>query len=481
MGISKYYYLLIIVFVSSCIVLKPKNTQNQTPQKTAQLYSNTISTSDLKEYLKKLSSDEFEGRETATKGQKRAGSYIKEHFITHNISSPRKLENPYYQHFPVEALDLSLVDLSINGTKLKFLEEFYSFGLPMNSYYSRKQIVLQVFSLTQKPQEENFKGKVVLLLNDTNKHEKPLSWRKKINYFSSKGALAVILQKPNYKNTDLRIKDQIIKPYMKIHGNQKTKAHIPFFIVDDQSLSSVLKDSANTTSFSTQTSKTKYSENVLGFIPGKTDELIVISAHYDHLGYDNGQICNGADDDGSGTSSLMSIAKSFKLAFDEGFVPQRGILFLAFSGEEKGLLGSRYYTDNPIFPLSKTVVDLNIDMVGRKDTLHDNNNYIYLIGSDRISKDLHSISEEVNNENIFFNLDYTYNKKDDPNRFYERSDHYNFAKNNIPVIFYFGGMHEDYHKPTDDFEKIDFPKLAKVTRYVFLTAWELAYRKERIK
>ena len=219
----------------------------------------------------------------------------------------------------------------------------------------------------------------------------------------------------------------------------------------------------------------------MGFIPGKTDELIVISAHYDHLGYDNGQICNGADDDGSGTSSLMSIAKSFKLAFDEGFVPQRGILFLAFSGEEKGLLGSRYYTDNPIFPLSKTVVDLNIDMVGRKDTLHDNNNYIYLIGSDRISKDLHSISEEVNNENIFFNLDYTYNKKDDPNRFYERSDHYNFAKNNIPVIFYFGGMHEDYHKPTDDFEKIDFPKLAKVTRYVFLTAWELAYRKERIK
>ena len=190
MGISKYYYLLIIVFVSSCIVLKSKNTQNQTPQKTAQLYSNTISTSDLKEYLKKLSSDEFEGRETATKGQKRAGSYIKEHFIKHNISSPRKLENPYYQHFPVEALDLSLVDLSINGTKLKFLEEFYSFGLPMNSYYSRKQIVLQVFSLTQKPQEENFKGKVVLLLNDTNKHEKPLSWRKKINYFSSKGALA---------------------------------------------------------------------------------------------------------------------------------------------------------------------------------------------------------------------------------------------------------------------------------------------------
>ena len=129
MEISKYYYLLIIVFVSSCGVLKTKITQNQTPQKTAQLYSNTISTSDLKEYLKKLSSDEFEGRETATKGQKRAASYIKEHFITYNISSPTTLENPYFQQFPVQVLDLSLVDLSINGTKLKFLEEFYSFGL----------------------------------------------------------------------------------------------------------------------------------------------------------------------------------------------------------------------------------------------------------------------------------------------------------------------------------------------------------------
>ena len=480
---SKYYYLLIIAFVSSCVVLKPKNTQYQTPQKTAQLYSNTISTSDLKEYLKKLSSDEFEGRETTTKGQKRAASYIKDHFIKYNISSPTTLENTYFQQFPVQVLDLSSVDLSINGTKLKFLEEFYSLGLPVNCSYLRKQIVLQVFSLTQKPQEENFKGKVVLLLNDTNKHEKPVSWRKKINYFSSKGALAVILQKPNYKNTDLRIKDQIIKPYMKVHGNQKSKAHIPFFIVDDQSLSRVLKDGANTTSFLAQTSKTKYAENVLGFIPGKTDELVAISAHYDHLGYDNGQICNGADDDGSGTSSLMSIAKSFKLAHDEGFVPQRGILFLAFSGEEKGLFGSKYYTENPAFPLIKTVVDLNIDMVGRTDPKREssNPNYIYLIGSDRLSTELHLLSEEVNKATVNLDLDYTYNAHDDPNRFYFRSDHYNFGKNNIPVIFYFNGTHEDYHKPTDTVEKIEFDLMKTRTQLIFATAWELVNRENRIK
>ena len=119
-------------------------------------------------------------------------------------------------------------------------------------------------------------------------------------------------------------------------------------------------------------------------------------------------------------------------------------------------------------------------MVGRQDTIQQDNNYIYLIGSDRISKELHIINEQINKKHVGFNLDYTYNAKDDPNNFYKRSDHYNFAKNNIPVIFYFGGLHADYHQPTDDFEKIDFLKLERVSRFVFLTAWELAYRKKTL-
>ena len=236
----------------------------------------------------------------------------------------------------------------------------------------------------------------------------------------------------------------------------------------------------NTASFNTRITQRKSGENVLGFIPGVTDDIIVISAHYDHIGYDRGEICNGADDDGSGTSSLLTISKAFQKAFDEGNKPQRGILFLAVSGEEKGLFGSQYYPENPVFPLKKTIADLNIDMVGRQDTIQEDNNYIYLIGSDRISNELHVINEQINSKHIGFNLDYTYNAKDDPNNFYQRSDHYNFAKNNIPVIFYFGGLHEDYHQPTDVFEKIDFLKLEKVSRFVFLTAWELAYRKKTI-
>ena len=172
-------------------------------------------------------------------------------------------------------------------------------------------------------------------------------------------------------------------------------------------------------------------------------------------------------------------AEAFMKAKKHSVGPRRSILIMAVSGEEKGLLGSKYYTENAIYPLEKTIANLNIDMIGRVDKYHEDANYVYLIGSDRISSELHNISEEVNRKNFNIELDYTFNEKDDPNRYYYRSDHYNFAKNNIPVIFYFNGIHEDYHKPTDTTEKIDFEKIQKITRFIFLTAWELANRNER--
>ena len=224
-------------------------------------------------------------------------------------------------------------------------------------------------------------------------------------------------------------------------------------------------------------------ENVLGYIKGTDlkDELIIITAHYDHLGKHDTLLFNGADDDGSGTVAIMEIAEAFMLAKRDGKGPRRSILIMPVSGEEKGLLGSKYYTDNPVFPLRKTIANLNIDMIGRIDNMHIDGNYVYLIGSDMLSKELHNISEKINKKHIGLELDYTYNTEDDPHRYYYRSDHYNFAKNNIPVIFYFNGVHEDYHKTTDTIEKIDFNKIEKITRFVFLTAWELANREERIK
>jgi len=193
------------------------------------------------------------------------------------------------------------------------------------------------------------------------------------------------------------------------------------------------------------------------------------------------EVYNGADDNASGSSALMELAQSFQMAKKQGNGPKRSILFLHLTGEEIGLYGSKYYVENPVFSLDSTVVDLNIDMVGRVDEAHlDKKDYIYLIGSNRLSQDLHKLSEKVNKSYTNLNLDYTYNASNDPYKYYERSDHYNFAKNNIPVIFYFNGSHEDYHKITDTADKIDFDLLALRTKLVFYTAWEIANREDRL-
>jgi hypothetical protein len=226
------------------------------------------------------------------------------------------------------------------------------------------------------------------------------------------------------------------------------------------------------------------SENVLAYIPGteKPNEIVVISAHLDHIGMDrNGQVFNGADDDGSGTVAILEIAEAFKKAASEGNGPKRSVLFLHVTAEERGLLGSLYYTTNPIFPMSNTVTDLNIDMIGRVDDRHLNNpNYVYLIGSDKLSTELHKLSEEVNEKYVNLKLDYKYNDDEDPNRFYYRSDHYNFAKFGVPVIFYFNGVHRDYHGLGDTPDKINYEILQKRTRLIFHTAWEVANREHRL-
>jgi Zn-dependent M28 family amino/carboxypeptidase len=228
--------------------------------------------------------------------------------------------------------------------------------------------------------------------------------------------------------------------------------------------------------------ETVQAENVLGLIEGtdKKEEVVVVTAHYDHLGVQDGVVFNGADDDGTGTVAILEVAEAFMAAVNDGFRPRRSILFMPVSGEEKGLLGSEYYSDHPVYPLEKTVCDLNIDMIGRVDEKHVGEpQYIYVIGSDKLSSQLHLANESANKIVSNLELDYTFNSPDDPNQFYYRSDHYNFAKHGIPVIFYFSGVHEDYHKATDDIEKILFPRATRVAQLVFATAWEAANRQEK--
>lgn len=224
-------------------------------------------------------------------------------------------------------------------------------------------------------------------------------------------------------------------------------------------------------------SQLKSSQNVLAYIEGSVhpDELLIISAHSDHLGIVNNRINPGADDNASGTAAVMEIAEAFKLAQSKGFGPKRSIMFIHFTGEEEGLYGSRYYVEHPIFPLGNTFANLNIDMIGRVDQVHiENPDYIYLIGADRISTELHYVSEAANEQFTNLTLDYTFNRENDPNRYYYRSDHYNFAQYGIPVIFYFNGEHQDYHQPTDTPDKIHYDLLETRTKLIFTTAWYLA-------
>ena len=225
------------------------------------------------------------------------------------------------------------------------------------------------------------------------------------------------------------------------------------------------------------------SENIWAFIEGaeKPNEIIVISAHYDHVGTKDGEVYNGADDDGSGTSALLELAQAFQIAKKEGHGPKRSILFLHVTGEEHGLHGSRFYSENPLFPLENTVADVNIDMIGRRDEIHPNtNNYVYVIGANRLSSELDFVSSIMNQKYVGLDLDYRFNDPKDPNHFYERSDHYNFAKHGVPSIFFFNGVHADYHKKTDEPDKIEYDALAKRAQLAFVTAWELANRKDRI-
>lgn len=232
-------------------------------------------------------------------------------------------------------------------------------------------------------------------------------------------------------------------------------------------------------------------QNVVGVLEGADaklkDEYVVFSAHYDHLkSADDGEVYNGADDDGSGTVSVLEIAQAFTV----GPRPRRSILIVFHTAEELGLFGSEFNTDHePAIPLAKLVADFNIDMIGRSKPAGDNDardrelsdkDTLYLIGSDKLSTELHKLSEATNNDTAHLKLDYRLNAESHPERLYYRSDHYNYAKHGIPVIFYFTGLHRDYHRTTDDVDKIDFEKMERIARMIFATGWRVANLDHRL-
>ncbi|MBC7904642.1 MAG: M28 family peptidase [Gemmatimonadaceae bacterium] len=495
-------------------------------QEPADKFAATITKEDLKKQLTVIAGPEMEGRETGTEGQRKAAAYIAAQFKSIGLLPAPGTDN--YQQYYAVGYDSLLNSTFSFGNKALFSGKDYVDETAINNSakVTAKEIVFVGYGIQDAKyndfEKKNVKGKVVIFFTGEPKVDgnylisgtKVLSpWGsgrglpEKLAAARKNGAVAAIVVNTGMDSISTAYARISKKTNMRLSktGSESINAiTIPGGLAaslfgDDfaKRLLTVAKLNAllNTELWSAR-EKVSYefneqkfnvnASNVAGYIEGtdKKDEYVVLTGHYDHLGIRNGKIYFGADDDGSGTCAVIEMAEAFAKAKAEGNGPRRTIVFMTVSGEEKGLWGSEYYGDHPLFPLEKTSVNLNTDMVGRIDpkrTQGDSMNYVYVIGDDKLSTELKTVSESVNQKYSKLELDYKYNDPKDPERIYYRSDHYNFARKGVPIIFYFNGTHKDYHQPTDTVEKIVWDLYEKRVRFVFYTAWEMANREGMMK
>ncbi|HLZ17064.1 MAG TPA: M28 family peptidase [Cyclobacteriaceae bacterium] len=478
------------------------------PNPLAMQYAQLITTADLKDNLSIIASDALEGRYTGSRGQKMAAAFINNYFETLGLAGP--VNGSHYMPVELSSSKPGDVYLKVGTNRYVNFNEIVYFGQSDSGGEISLEVVFAGKANDADLAYLDVKDKAVVILIDGLSFNLFGALRKTAAQVREKGArmvLAVANSKPEeFKPFADQLKGFLGEGSLSL-GKPDASQNKGMFLVDQSVISKIFNNSfEKLTKASTDDpakkplakikpsrvvyqvsmeTKTVKSENMLGYLEGtdKKDELIVVSAHFDHIGLHDGEdkVNNGADDDGSGTVTVLQLAKAFSQAKKEGHGPRRSILFMTVTGEEEGLFGSEYYVTHPVFPLANTVADLNIDMVGRRDPEHSGKpDYVYVIGSDKLSSELHEINERNNKEYTKLDFDYTYNDVNHPTNLYKRSDHWNFAKNNVPIVFYFDGIHEDYHKPSDEVSKIDFDLLAKRGKIVFYTAWELANRDNRI-
>lgn len=485
-------------------------------------FSKTINKDNAYKHLSILASDAYEGRETGKKGSWLAADYIKSYFKSLGLKGPVK--GDHFQPVDMVTYGLSQV-LTIEGQAADPIKSFYNLSPSVSESgyaFNTSEVLFAGYGLNKDNYNDyqgyNVTGKVVMVfrtgepLGTTSSKNTGGSINTKIKYLSDQKAKAVLVIDPSIDNMPEDLKSYLESEQMVMKTKENIERmnspqEIPVIYIGTNVANQILQSAKLTVdglkrkitesqkpasveipvAFSASAKKTETkvrAENVLGYLEGSDprlkSEVLVITAHYDHIGITPNvegadKINNGADDDGSGTTGVLMLAEAFANAKKAGKGPKRSILFMTVTGEEKGLLGSEWYSEYPIFPLKNTITNLNIDMIGRGDKAHaSDNNFVYIIGSDMLSSDLDRIGKKANEDYVKINLDERYNNRTDPNRFYYRSDHYNFAKHGIPVIFYFNGVHDDYHRPGDEVSKIDFPMLAKRAKLVYFTAWELA-------
>jgi hypothetical protein len=494
-----------------------------------QLAKEFITKEGLKRHLEILASDEYEGRETGLEGQKKAARYIADYFESKGL--PKIFgDTSYFQSIAFSSNRWTRIDLTTDSTSHRHLWNYYAYP-SLNSDQDTmafEEIVFLGFGIESERYNDyadvDVSGKAILIYDgepmttDSISHvtgtkersEWSTEFRAKLRAAKKHGVATVFMIDRQFQNNLQDARKLILNTRLQIGAGEQPEENYAnsFFITSDlaktmagDQLNAVIeaRDAINATGKPAHLSIAKkiqtiqrkrtrqvLGENVLGFIEGSDealkDEIVVVTAHYDHVGKKGDTVFNGADDNGSGTCGVLEICDALLEAKKQGFGPRRSILVMLVSGEEKGLLGSQYYAENPIFPLENTIVNVNVDMIGRIDKKHEENpRYIYVIGADRLSSELHEINEQANLNYTQIELDYTYNDENDPNRYYYRSDHYNFAKKGIPAVFYFSGTHADYHRPSDTEDKIQYNKYVDVTHLIFFTTWELANRDKRIE
>ena len=472
-------------------------------------FAKTITDSELKEHLYTIASPEMQGRETATEGQRKAATYLENEFK--KLGLKPGWNGTYQQPFPVYRDSLVKAVLNVNGDSLKHGSNFLvTNNSGSNISVEVNEILFVGYGLGDSSRNDykglNANGKIVMAWHgaptsivNNKKIKGPLpDYNTLQNAAKKNGAIALIIVQEKFTTAPVPRKGRMyVKDFRKdsIPNTFIVSDSVGTILLGDNAaaLKKQIKDGAPATKACQVKLKLELekstehleSTNVIGILEGtdKKDEAIVITAHYDHLGTRDTAIYYGADDDGSGTASILEIAEAFTAARDSGMNPKRSIVFMEVSGEEKGLWGSDYYSENPVFPLDKTSVNINIDMIGRieKGRKDDSLNYIYVVGDNRLSSDLRPISEKLNDKYHKIKFDYKYNDPNDPERIFYRSDHYNFAKHGVPAIFYFSGLHDDYHRPTDTPDKIRYDLLSKRGQMIFYPAWEMANREQMLK
>lgn len=506
---------LLVPALHSCAVAQPQDP--------VQLkYAELMTEETARQHLTLLASPEFEGRGTGQKGGEKTAHYIANQFKSYGLQAP--VDGNYFQPVNLVRVSYQVQRFVVNGTAYENGTDFFIQGDNKRTIYHTDDIVFVGYGIQDKKHNDladvDIRDKVVLVINegepkDANGNSIVTGNKKMSEWASSRFKRVQELLKKNPKmilaagdyvdENMARFGRRLVGGRFSLDdGNDAVSGTSQAPVVNISSRlanellakhQTSLEQQKNTPSTFTIPAKVdaemgitkeKFADpNVLGLLEGSDlkDEIVVIVGHYDHDGIlPDGTFFPGADDNGSGTVGVLELARVFAQTKKDGQGPRRSLLFIGLAAEEKGLLGSKFYVENPIFPLENTVACINMDMIGRIDDKHlnGNHNYIHAIGLDKLSSELKQITEAANNTYTQMELDYMYDDPKDPMRLYYRSDHYNFAEKGIPSAFFFSGLHPHYHTPEDTVDKIDFPMMVKREKLIFHIAWEIANRDKRL-